>query len=160
MRFTSAILAFICAFLGGCDYLAQKELKPGESTVADVRKYMGEPETIWEEPDGTRVYEYPKGPTGRDTYMIVIDANGIFQSMTNVLVPEQFAKVTPGTLKADVRRLLGPPTEVESFERLQQEVWTYKHAGRIDSTEFFHVYFDPAGKVTKTQVVGDDRPGN
>ena len=37
----AALLAL--SLLGGCDYIAEKKLSAGESTEADVRRYMGEP---------------------------------------------------------------------------------------------------------------------
>jgi hypothetical protein len=156
MRLLTPIFLVLTLALGGCDYLAQKELKPGISTLSEVREYMGMPETIWEEPDGTQIHEYPMG---LDTYMIVIEKSGVFQSMTNVLVPAQFAKITPGTDKGAVRRLLGRPTDVEFFKRKQELVWTYRHAGKIDGKEFFVVYFDQADKVTRTEIMQDYDPG-
>ena len=159
MRLIAPLLLISALILGGCDWAAKQDLKPGESSVAMVKDYMGEPTTIWEEPDGTQIYEYPRGSAGLATFMVVIK-DGKFQSMTNVLVPEQFAKIVKGTPKETVRRLLGQPTDVETFKRKDNLlVWTYIHEGKIDEREFLHVYFDKAGKVSKTQIVGDANPG-
>lgn len=156
MRVFAPIFLVFTALLAGCDYLAQKELKPGVSTVSDVQAYMGRPETIWEEPDGTQIHEYPMG---LDTYMIVIDKDGVFQRMTNVLVPAQFKRVVAGTSKGAVRRLLGRPTEVEFFRLSNELAWTYRHAGKIDGKEFFVVYFDESDRVKRTEIMQDYDPG-
>ncbi len=159
MRLIAPILLTMALILSGCDWAAQQDLKAGESPVSMVKEYMGEPTTIWEEPDGTQIYEYARGPSGLETFMVVIK-DGKYQSMTNVLVPEQFAKVVKGTPKATVRRLLGQPTDVEIFKRKDNQlVWTYLHEGKIDDKEFLHIYFDKDGKVSKTMIVSDMNPG-
>jgi hypothetical protein len=158
MRLIAPLFLIFSLILGGCDWAAKQDLKAGESPVSMVKEYMGEPTTIWEEPDGTQIYEYARG-TGLETLMVVIK-DGKYQSMTNVLVPEQFAKVVKGTPKSTVRRLLGQPTDVEIFKlNDNQLVWTYSHHGKIDAQEFLHVYFDKAGNVSKTMIVGDANPG-
>ncbi|MGB7302653.1 MAG: hypothetical protein WBD13_00130 [Burkholderiaceae bacterium] len=156
MRFLTPFVLITAIVLGGCDYLAQKELKPGVSTVAEVREYMGVPETIWEEPDGTQIHEYP---VGLNTYMISISQSGIFQAMTNVLTEAQFKKVVAGTSKETVRRLLGRPADVVYLERLKELVWTYAHQGKIEERDFFDVHFDTAGTVIKTAIRRDYGPG-
>ena len=143
------ILATMLAWLGGCDYVAQRELRSGESTVADVRRLMGTPEAVWEEPDGGQVLEYPRGPAGSTTYMVRIDASGRYQAMVNVLVPAYFERVREAMSKDDVRRLLGRPTETASFPRRQEEVWSWRHPGEHVRAEMFHVHFAPDGRVTR-----------
>jgi len=159
MRLIAPLFLIIALILGGCDWAAQQDLKAGESSAAMVKDYMGQPTTVWKEPDGTEIYEYARGTAGLETFMVVI-RDGKFQSMTNVLVPEQFAKIVKGTPKKTVRRLLGQPTDVETFKRQNNQlVWTYIHHGKIDDKEFLHVYFDSAGNVSKTMIVGDANPG-
>ena len=157
MRTGTAILALTVALTaGGCDYLAQKELKPGVSTVAQVREYMGLQETVWQEPDGTQIHEYR---TALDTYMIVIDKSGIFRSMANVRVPAQFRKIVPGTDQGTVRRMLGKPDDVEYFKPTNELVWTYPHAAKTGGKAFFHVYFSDARRVIRTETMMDYDPG-
>lgn len=145
------ILATVVAWLGlgGCDYVAQRELRAGESTATDVRRLMGTPDSIWEEPDGGQVLEYPRGPAGTDTYMVRIDATGRYQGMANVLVPEYFERVRAGMGEDDVRRLLGRPTEIASFPRMQEVVWSWRHSGEHTRAEMFHVHFAPDRKVKR-----------
>ncbi|HWS73719.1 MAG TPA: hypothetical protein VN324_01140 [Quisquiliibacterium sp.] len=138
--------------LGACDYVAQKELQPGVSTTDDVRRLMGKPEMIWEEEDGTQVLEYVRGPAGRETYMVEIDAQGRFRSMKNVLVRETFGKVGPGMARDDVRRLLGKPTETARFPLGQEEVWSWRFAGDHAGADMFNVHFGLDGRVRTTSV--------
>ena len=66
-------LLSLLASLGACDWFAQKELRVGESTVDDVRRLMGGPDTIREQADGSVIYEYPRGPEGTQTWIVSID---------------------------------------------------------------------------------------
>lgn len=142
----------LVASLGGCDYVAQKELRPGVSTVDDVKRYMGRPQMIWEQEDGSQVLEFVRAPAGTETYMVEIDPEGHYVGMRNVLVPENFAKVRPGMLRDDVRRLLGKPTEIERFPLRQEEVWSWRYASDYNRPEMFNAHFDLDGKVRNTSV--------
>jgi hypothetical protein len=141
--------------LGGCEYLAQKELKVGESTVDDVRRLMGRPEMIWEERDGSQRLEYPRGPAGVETFVVEIDAQGRYRGMHNILTAENFAQVKPGMPRDDVRRLLGKPTETAFFKLKKEEVWSWKHAAGQGRTEFFNAHFDDDGRVRGTSTTPD-----
>ena len=154
-RWMTALLVSAALMLAGCDWIAQRDLKPGVSTVADVRALMGRPETIWEEPDGTQVYEYPRAPFGTETFMVVISPAGIFQRMDNVLTPERFAQVRAGMIRDDVRRLLGRASETIFLSLRKQEVWSFRHKGAMGDKDFFNVYFDTAGRVVGVDVTRD-----
>ena len=146
--------------LFGCDYLAQKELRPGESTVDDVRRRMGRPEMIWEERDGSQTLEYVRGPEGVATYMVEIGPDGRYRRMANVLVAETFAKVRPGMTRDDVRRLLGKPTETQTFRLKQEEVWSWRHESVVPRTSMFNVHFGLDGVVRGTSDTPDPRAAN
>ncbi len=60
-----ALLLAITPLGAACDFIAQKDLTPGQSTEADVRRWMGQPEMIWEESDGSRTLEYPRARWAR-----------------------------------------------------------------------------------------------
>jgi outer membrane protein assembly factor BamE (lipoprotein component of BamABCDE complex) len=150
MRLCGGLVAL--ASLGACDYFAQKELKPGVSTVDDVRRMMGKPEMIWEEEDGSQVLEFVRGPEGTETYMVEIDAEGRYLGMKNVLVQENFDRVRPGMIRDDVRRLLGKPTEKESFPLKREDVWSWRFSSEYNRPDMFNVHFDPDGRVVSTSV--------
>ena len=51
--------------MAGCDSQRISELEEGVATEADVRARFGAPETIWDEPGGSRVLEYNRQQAGQ-----------------------------------------------------------------------------------------------
>lgn len=87
-------------------------LVPHQSTLTDVRAVMGNPTDIRRAPNGDQLWEYARGPMGTETYLIRADRDGRVISVTQLLTPEQFAKIVPNrTTRAEVRELLGRPSE-------------------------------------------------
>ena len=149
----SILTGWLCSMLalvGACDLIAQRELRPGQSTVEDVRKLMGQPGMIWEENDGSQVFEYARGPEGFETWMVQIGPDGIYRGMKNALVPENLARVQPGMTRDDLRRLLGKPGSEESFPAKGEIVWTWRVKGDVSATEMFHAHLDADGRVLRT----------
>ena len=92
-----------------------KELEEGLSTEADVRARFGEPARIWPEAGGASTFEYNRQPEGHVNYMITIAAGGTMTALTQVLTPENFARVQPGMDQQAVRRLLGQPARKVTY---------------------------------------------
>ena len=139
------------ALLGfaGCDYFAEKKLVPGVHTEADVRNFMGKPEMIREEPDGSKRLEYPRAPMGAETYFVYIGKDGKFLRMEKAMSEANFAKVKPGMSRDDVRDILGKPTEVLPLKLKKEEVWSWRYEGDVKKM-MFNAYFDDAsGKVLR-----------
>jgi outer membrane protein assembly factor BamE (lipoprotein component of BamABCDE complex) len=128
------------------------KLTKGISSESDVRMVMGQPDTVWEEEDGSRTLEYPKGPEGARTWMFTIDSNGRMQDYRQVLTEENFSRIRPGMSKDEVRRLLGRPRTVAQYKRKNEEAWDWRYRPYNGSeTRFFNVHFDMGtGKVTMT----------
>lgn len=153
------LLLPIMALLSACDREGQPvqevgldRLSIGVSSESDVRTAMGKPETTWEDEDGTRILEYPKAPEGSRTWIFSIDPQGKLVEYHQALTAENFARVTAGTSRDAVRRLLGKPRTVVKFALSKEEVWDYRyldqHQGRL-----FNVHFDQAsGKVLRTST--------
>ena len=76
---------FLAAVIGlaACDPKNISELEEGVSTEADVRARFGEPENIWDAPNG-RVLEYNRQPQGQKNYMITIGADGKMSALRPV----------------------------------------------------------------------------
>jgi len=138
--------------LVGCDAISLKELKPGVSNGYEVRERMGQPTMEWKNVDGTLTWEFPRGPEGIVTYMIVIGPDNILREIRQVLTDENFARIEKGLTKEQVRRLVGKPARMTTFALKNEEVWDWKYQGegRPNTMEFFHVHFDPDGKVIHT----------
>ncbi len=94
-RAAVAGLMGVLAILAGCDNQAISELEEGVSTEADVRARFGEPDNVWDAPDG-RVFEYNRQPQGQKNYMITIGPDGRMAALRQVLTPQNFAKVQAG----------------------------------------------------------------
>ena len=158
MRFWTGTIILMASLLQlACDREGQpmqqrglEKLAIGASTEGDVRAAMGPPETTWEEENGARILEYPKGPEGARTWIFDIDPNGRLTGYHQALAPENFGRIQPGMSKDDVRRLLGKPRTVVNFNRLKEEVWDYRYLDN-QQQRLFNVHLDQAtGKVTHT----------
>lgn len=152
-------MGLIATILGllGCDAQRIAELEEGVSTEADVRQRFGAPEAVWDGPDGTRVYEYNRQPAGHQNYMITIGADGRMAALRQVLTPQNFEKVVPGMPMEAVRRALGKPMKVMSFD-LKGEThydWRYRDGPNESDAKVFTAVFDRDLKVIRTLSVRD-----
>ena len=159
MGFVFVMSAVLIGSLTGCDYVAQKELKVGQSSKEDVIVMMGKPEMIWEEKDGSFKYEYPRGPAGTETFMVDVSADGKYLGMNNILTEANFARIKPGMNRDDVRRMLGKPTETAKFPLKQEETWSWKFKGTPTPVRRFHVNMDFMGVVKSTDQSDDPMEG-
>ena len=133
------------------DNLLLKNLQPGVTTEAQIRDQMGEPETERAFTDGSKRLEYPRGPAGTSTYMVDIDSDGLFVSVTQVLTAENFAKVRPGMTMDEVRRLLGKPTEIAEYRLKKERVWGWHWLeDGVNQDAMFNAHFGPDGIVVTT----------
>lgn len=88
--------AMALAVLAGCDPQRISELEPGRSTEVDVRDRFGVPDNVWDA-DGLRTFEYNRQPAGQVNYMIDMGADGRLVAVRQVLTPQNFARIQPGT---------------------------------------------------------------
>ncbi len=143
--------------LTACDVQNIGELEEGVSTEADVRERFGAPEAVWDGEDGAQVYEYNRQPAGYQNYQITIGADGKMTALRQVLTPQNFADVVPGMPMEAVRRMLGKPMKITTFD-LKREThydWRY-HDGPNDSdSRIFTAVFDSDFKVISTGSVVD-----
>ena len=163
MRFdrmaVSALAATLLA-LGGCDQQRIAKLEEGVATEADVRREFGEPKAVFDAADGGRMFEYPRQPEGQTNYFITIGADGKMSSLRQVLKPSEFAKVTPGLDKADVRKLLGRPARTQRFDlKPDEEHWEWRWLDG-QQARLFSVTFDRDGKVMTSASSDDLRDQN
>jgi outer membrane protein assembly factor BamE (lipoprotein component of BamABCDE complex) len=133
------------------DALLLRNLTPGVTTEAQIREQMGKPETERTFTDGSKRFEYPRGPQGLNTYMVDIDRDGKLQAITQVLTAASFAKIRMGMSEDEVRRLLGKPGEVAVFPLKPETVWSWKwREGGVTEEGIFNVHFDRNLKVYTT----------
>ncbi|GAB3626372.1 lipoprotein [Pandoraea terrae] len=138
------------------DNLMLKDLKPGESTEADIRGQMGKPEIVWENEDGSRRLEYPRSPGGLRTYMVDIGPDGKLRAVSQALTDQNFQQVRPGMTKDDVRRLLGKPTSVAEYRLKREEVWSWRWLeDGVNTSALFNAHFGPDGRIVTTSRAPD-----
>jgi hypothetical protein len=154
LRKLSVVVATVLALLG-CD-AQMRDLKPGVSTASDVSAVMGKHTHEWKEPDGSVTWEFPRGPAGVVTYMVVIGKDGLLREIRQVLTDATFAKLQPGMSHDEVRKLVGRPAETMKFANLGEDVWSWKYEPATGEQWMYHVHFALADgrlkRTSRTQV--------
>ncbi len=157
-----AALACLAVFLAGCAAYSGSNLKPGLSTLAEVVASMGEPAMRWKEPDGREQLAYPRGPSGTQTFMAYIDADGRLERIEAVLDTQHFARLEPG--KSDqpaVLRVLGPPQPQWTvyFKARDELVWEWSFCDDWNQLARFDVLFDASTGIMRTSYQRPDLVG-
>ena len=148
------LLSIVLGLLG-CDQQRISELEEGVSTEADVRAKFGEPEKVWDAVDGGRIFEYDRQPAGQKNYMITIGLDGKMSALRQVLTPENFARVQPGMMMEDVRKMLGKPAKVSRYALKQEVDYDWRYLQPPNTAMVFTVTFDPDFRVLRTGSVPD-----
>ncbi|MFP8779075.1 outer membrane protein assembly factor BamE [Hydrogenophaga sp. RWCD_12] len=153
----SLCLVFAALALSACDQRAISELEEGVSTEADVKEKFGPPEAVWDGPDGAQIYEYNRQPAGYQNYQITIGADGKMAALKQVLNPRTFAQILPGMPMEDVRKLLGKPMKITTYD-LKKEThydWRWRDGPNESDSKVFTVVFNPDLRVLSTMSVPD-----
>ncbi len=153
MRSFFSLLAALASAIGfyGCDSFNLKALQTGVSTAQTVRERLGPPTAEWPNADGSKTWEYPRGPAGFKCWMITLDARGILLRIDQTLTEDNFARVEKGWTFEQVRRLLGKPASEATFPLKPEIVWEWRIEPTISGNNaFFHVHFNMSGRVTGT----------
>ena len=138
--------------LMACDPQRIKELEEGVSTEADVRARFGQPENVWDGPNGERIFEYNRQPAGHQNYMIGIGPDGKMTGLRQVLNPGNFAKVQPGMMMEDVRKLLGKPAKKTPYPLKNEIAWDWRFMQPPNTSMVFTVWFNPDYRVVRTST--------
>jgi len=146
----TAAIAAIATILPGCDSFVLQEIKPGVTTAVEVRAKMGNPGYEFRNEDGGVTWEYTRQPSGVHCYMIAFGPDQIVRSVDQVLTEANYAKVKPGMTRDQVRRLLGQPARVETFNNLREEVWEWRIEGTPHNEEtYLNIFFDTGDGLVK-----------
>jgi hypothetical protein len=149
------LMGILASFLGlvGCDQQRITELEEGVATEADVRAKFGEPEKIWDGENGVRIFEYNRQPAGHRNYMISIGTDGKMAALRQVLTPANFAKVQPGMMMEDVRKMLGKPAKVMPYELKKETYYNWRYlADQNNTSMIFSAVMDSNLKVLRTET--------
>ena len=158
MRWLAGLLSGImAALLPACDGINLAKLRPGYSTMAEVREIMGPPTQEWADSDGSASWEYPRTPEGIVNYMIDFGPDQKLREVRQVLTDENFAKVREGMSREQIRRLLGRPAHERHFSLTKEHVWDWKTRSEGSTEYFFNVHFDEQGRVVRTSTNFESR---
>lgn len=139
----------------GCDNQRIAELEEGVASEADVRARFGAPETVWDEPDGSRVFEYNRQPAGQRNFQITVGPDGRMTALRQVLTPANFAKIQPGMTAAQVRRLLGRPARTTPFALTRETHVDWRYLDGPNTAMVFSVVFGADDRVIRTASLPD-----
>lgn len=145
--------------LAGCAGYGGGNLRPGTSTEADARAAMGQPYAEHPAPPGAdyaRSLEYPRGPSGRQTYMVRLDAAGRLVRIDQVLTEQTVAKIRIGVDNMQtVSAILGRPGQNTGPSRQYGgQTWDY-YANELTRHIILSVSFDRNGVVAAAGWMDD-----
>ncbi len=147
---TALLTGLLAAILPACDGVNLEKLKPGLTTMPEVRQIMGPPTIEWQDADGSATWEYPRTPQGIVNYMIDFGPDQVLKEVRQVLTEENFARVKDGMSREQVRRLLGKPANELYFTLKKEHVWDWKTKEEAGMIYYFNVHFDDNGRVVRT----------
>ena len=144
MRFHLCTMLLALA-VSGCASLryAPADLPAGAS-LAQVQAQLGEPTGRYARPEGGERLEFARGPFGRHTYMVDLDAAGRVLQWTQVLREEVFNEVAPGLGASDLLYKLGRPAKRFGIWR-GATVWAWRY--ETPFCQWFMVTVEPSGVV-------------
>jgi hypothetical protein len=142
-------LAAAAVVLAGCVNMSNPtRLAPGAS-ADEIRQSLGEPTGRYPLAGGAQRLEYARGPFGKQTWMLDVDAQGRLTSATQVLTETQFNAIRAGATADEVLRTIGRPSNVGYVGwHKTQTVWSYRYASPF--CQWFQVGLSEAGVVEDT----------
>ena len=143
----------LAALAAGCANFSA--INPGDSAEA-VTERVGTPPTVWKNPDGSELWQYPQGYYATQAFMVTVGPDKRVREVHQARSEEYFSKVQPGMSREDVHRLLGAPREVWYFPPRDEEVWVWRY---FETTyRFFNVLFDRTQGKVRTVLRLDEVP--
>lgn len=124
----ACLLAVVAAtaVLGGCTSYGPSRVAPGQSTE-EVTQAMGMPTARYALADGGARLEFARGPFGKHTYMVDVDANGRVRQWRQVLTEANFDAVRAGIPAQELLQTLGTPSHRRGGGWQGGEVWSWRY---------------------------------
>jgi hypothetical protein len=142
---TTLIAASALSLLAACaGYAPPKDLHAG-SSEAEVVQAMGQPTGRYPLAEGGQRLEFARGPYGRHTYMIDLDAQGRVVQWDQVLDPRYFDVLGPGMKRDYILRSIGRPSERMGMYR-DGQIWSWRYPN--NDCLWWQAQFDSQGVVT------------
>ena len=131
--------------LGACAAYGPGDLRGGQGR-AGVIASMGAPSLELPRPGGGVRLVYARGPMGRETYMVDLDAAGQVAAWHQALDTARFAALPMGLSREALLFELGPPAERRPAGRLPGEVWSWRFHNH--DCLWFQAGLDEAGRYS------------
>jgi hypothetical protein len=157
------LCAAAVALASACTGYAPGNLAAGHGTD-EVTRQLGAPTGRHALPKGGTRLEFARGPFGRHTYMVDVDAQGRVMRWQQVLNEAQFGAIIAGMTQDELLFRLGRPSHTRGGGWQPGEVWSYRYdaifcqwfqvsvvGGRVRDTSYGP---DPLCEVGKVE----DRP--
>jgi len=156
MRLPNPLIALLLgAALAGC--ASPRSFAPGASLV-EVLARAGPPTDIRFDRNGDELWEYSTGPLGFETYLVRAGTDRKVKEVSQLLTDEQLEKIVPGTMtKADVRHILGKPSEQTFSAAGTVWSWRFKRVGVQPG--YLTVRFNPDNTVFERLAIIDPSGG-
>ena len=118
---------------------------------------LGKPTEIRKLPNGETVHFFPQQPWGHATYAARYNGGGKLISYGQILTEKNIAKVVKDKTKMkEVRDLLGPPWQPETYPLSKITTWTYTMRIAGDpNPKWFVVQMSSDGMVRDTKLMND-----
>lgn len=142
------------AALGGCATRYGPGSLASGASAADITRALGAPTGRHARPGGERL-EYARGPYGRHTYMLDVDAQGRLTGWEQVLTEPRFHDIRVGMTREEVLAAIGRPSDVRTLGFQQRQLWSYRYEGPFCT--WFQVGLDRGDTVVDTGYGPDPR---
>lgn len=147
-----SVIACIALVLAACAGYGGTDLKPGVSTLPEVIASMGQPAMRWKEGNGREQLAYPRGPSGTQSFMVFLAADGRLERIEQVLDVQHFARIEAGKSdKEAVLRIVGPSLLPPMYFKARNELaWEWRFRDSLNQPMFFGVLFDATTGLVRT----------
>lgn len=133
--------------LAACQTYSPEHFVPG-TPLAQVEAAVGPRTAAYPQPDGGQRVEYARGPFGRHTFMVDVDAAGRVTGVEQVLTEANFARIATGHTRDQVLRVIGHPSNVGFIGYQQRALWSYRYDAIFCT--WYQVSFDATDTVVDT----------
>ena len=158
-----ALVPSILFTAAGC--ATYRDLKPAQSTLAEVESALGAPAERRQAGAETWLY-YPSQPYGRKVSVARVGPDGKLIGVEQRLNEEYIAKLVPNqSRREDVLALFGQPYERLSIPRMDRDTWSWHMRRYTNRPAGLHVQMSPDGVVREVYLLDEDdkdkdrRPG-
>jgi len=133
-----------CLWLAACASLEPARTLAVGQTEAQVRQAMGAPTGRHALPGAITRLEFARGPAGRTTWMVDLDASGRVTAFEQVLHEASFLRATAGMSTDELLRLFGRPAH-RAIDHGRRETWYWRYP--TNDCLWFNVTFSPEGRT-------------